>query len=172
MPNAPMSVQACQQMMGAAGAIQGSVNDPSAARPGDEAMSCDQIKAEFLANGGMPLNRGHVAEAQAAGRDFQARTAKVQAEGNALAAEQSAANIAVAPAANLPVVGKAAQAAVDAKNAAEQKAFNEHAQKELAPAYQRFGSATGQVLGDVAGDLQSNPRQGRLVYLAQQKKCH
>jgi hypothetical protein len=49
MPNAPMSYDTCQKMMSSAAAMQGAMNDPAGQRPGDEAMTCDQVKAEIMA---------------------------------------------------------------------------------------------------------------------------
>lgn len=172
MPNAPMSYETCQKMMSSAASMQGAMNDPAGQRPGDEAMSCDQIKAEFMASGGMTMNRSHVAEAQAAASDYQGKSAKVQSEYNALVAQESATNLAASAAGLVPGVGQAAAAAANAKNTAEQKAFSAHAQSELTPATQRLSSSTGTVVGDVAANLQNDPRKARLISLAGQKNCH
>lgn len=171
MPNAPMSVEACRQMMGPAADIQGAMDDPAARRPGDEAMTCDQIKAEYMAQGPTPVDRGHLAAAQSAARNFQAKSAQVQAEGTALAAEQTATNMAAGAAGLVPGVGQAAAMAAQAKNDAEQKAFNEHARQIMAPAEQGMMSSTGTLMGDMAGAMQRNPRQARLMSLAMQKNC-
>ena len=172
MPNAPMSLETCQKMMNSAASMQGAMNDPAGMRPGDEAMSCDQIKAEFMASGGITMNRSHVAEGQAAASDYQSKSAKVQSEYAALVAQESATNVAAGAAGMVPGVGKATQAAADAKNTAEQKAFNAHAQAEMSPAAQRLTSSAGTELSDVAGNLQNDPRKARLISLATQKNCH
>jgi hypothetical protein len=47
MPNAPMSLEACQKMATAQQAYNRAAADPSASHPGDEQMSRDQIKSEM-----------------------------------------------------------------------------------------------------------------------------
>ena len=158
--------------MNSAASMQNSMNDPAGQRPGDEAMSCDQIKAEFLASGGIAMNKSHVAEGQAAASNYQSKSATVQSEYAALVAQESASNLAASAAGFVPGVGQAAQAAADAKNTAEQKAFNAHAQAEMTPATQRLASSTGTVVSDVATNLQNDPRKARLISLATQKNCH
>jgi hypothetical protein len=172
MPNAPMSYETCQKMMNSAASMQGAMNDPAGQRPGDGAMTCDQIKAEFMASGGVPLNRAHVTEAQAAASDYQGKSAKVQSEYSALVAQESATNMAASAAGLVPGVGQATTAAANAKNTAEQKAFSAHAQSELTPATQRLSSSTGTVVSDVAANLQNDPRKARLISLAGKKNCH
>jgi hypothetical protein len=172
MPNAPMSYETCQKMMNSAASMQGAMNDPAGQRPGDEAMSCDQIKAEFMASGGINMNRSHVAEGQAAASDYQQKSAKVQSEYAALVAQESATNMAASAAGMVPGVGRAAQAAADAKNTAEQNAFKAHAQAEMTPAAQRLTSSAGTEVSDVAASLQNDPRKARLISLATQKNCH
>ena len=108
MPNAPMTYESCVQMATAAQSMQNAMNDPAAARPGDAAMSCDQIKAEFAANGGLNIDKQTLANAQAANRTLQPK---------------------------------------------------------------QMGTADAAVTSNVAAQMQSNPRQARLMALAQQKNC-
>jgi hypothetical protein len=171
MPNAPMTLEACLKMVGSAASIQRSMNDPAGMRPGDEAMTCDQIKGELMASGGVPMNRTHVAQAQSAATDLQTRQAQVQKEGQALAAQESATNAAASSLAAVPYAGKAAQAAADAKNTAEQNAFNTQAQKKLAPSERALSGSTATLTSDMAANLQNDPRKARLISLAGKKDC-
>jgi hypothetical protein len=171
MPNAPMSYEACQQMMNSAASMQKSMNDPAGQRPGDEAMACEQIKAE-LQTSGVEVNREHLAQAQTAGADYQAKAAKVQREGKALAAQQAATTVAAAAASAIPVVGNAAASAVVATTMAQQQAFAARSQATLTPAQQALTASTANVMGDTAASMQNNPRQARLMSLAMQKNCH
>jgi hypothetical protein len=172
MPNAPMTYQACMQMIGGAATMQNAMDDPSAQRPGDQAMTCDQIKAEFIANGGLPMNQQDVAQAQAAGADFQAKNTQIQAEAHTLAVQEAVANTAAAATSMVPGVGTAAAAAANAHNTAVNQAFSAHATAVLSPAEQQMTSSTGVVMNDMATSLQKNPRQARLMSLAMQKNCH
>ena len=47
MPNAPMSLEACEKLQGTQQAYNRAASDPSAQRPGDDQMSCAQITAEL-----------------------------------------------------------------------------------------------------------------------------
>ncbi|HEY2357517.1 MAG TPA: hypothetical protein VGH86_08705 [Phenylobacterium sp.] len=172
MPNAPMTLEACLKMTNSATSMQRSMNDPAGMRPGDEAMTCDQIKAELMTSGGIQMNRGHVAQAQSAATDFQTKQAQVQRESQALVAEETATNAAASAAGNVPFAGKAAQAAADAKNTAESNAFNAHAQKTLNPAQQALSGSTATLASDMAANLQNDPRKARLISLAGAKNCH
>jgi hypothetical protein len=120
----------------------------------------------------MTMNQSHVTEAQAATASYQSKTAKLQSEATALAAQEAATNLAASAVSMVPGVGNVAAAAAGAKTAAEQKAFNAHALAEMTPATQRLTSSTGAVVGDMAANLQSDPRKARLVSLAGQKNCH
>jgi hypothetical protein len=171
MPNAPMSFEACRQMMNSAASMESAMKDPAGQRPGDEAMACDQIKAEIMASGGVEMNREHLARAQSAGADYQAKSAKVQREGKALAAEQAATNLAVGAASFVPGVGNVVATAAAAKNMAETQAFSAHAQATLTPAQRALTGSTAVVVGDLAANMQDNPRQARLMSLAMQKNC-
>jgi hypothetical protein len=170
MPNAPMSYDQCMQMAASQQAMQAAQNDPAGVRPGDEAMTCDQIKAEFMAKGGMNVDKTQLAQAQTAGKNFQAKNNQIQAEGQALVARETVTNTAASAAAMTPF-GGAAAAAAQAHNAAEQAAFNAHAQAELNPAEQQMMGANANLIGGISNQLQANPRQARLMSLAQRKNC-
>jgi hypothetical protein len=147
------------------------MNDPAGMRPGDEAMTCDQIKGELLASGGVPMNPAHVAQAQSAATELKTRQAQVQKEGRALAAQESATNASASSLGAVPYAGKAAQAAADAKNTAEQNAFNAQAQRRLAPSERALSGSTAAMTSDMAANLQNDPRKARLISLAGKKDC-
>ena len=173
MPNAGMDRATCEQMNQAATAYRTGANDPAAARPGDEAMTCDDIKAELMQQTYTPPPAEHVASAQAAGRDYMAKSGELQAEANAMAMSSAAENTAASVAAMVnPIAGRAAEAAAAAHQEAEQKALNAKAKAELQPRYHTLMSSTGTLVGDMTPQLQSNPRLARLISLAQEKHCH
>ena len=88
MPNSPMTYDQCIQMAASQQAMQAAQNDPSAMRPGDEAMTCDQIKAEFAANGGLNVDKTQVAQAQTAGQNLIAANNQVEADARAMQARE------------------------------------------------------------------------------------
>lgn len=65
MPNAPMSVEACRAMTGMAAQWGAAEADPSAKRPGDDAMTCDAIFAELQAEAGAGIGDANGARAEA-----------------------------------------------------------------------------------------------------------
>src|SRR5579871_469754 len=171
LPNPPMSYEQCLQMMQAQQQMQAATTDSSAARPGDEAMTCEQIKAEFVANGGLNVNKQEITNGQAAAQDFQAKNAEIQAEAKAMAAKETVTDAAAAAAAYTPL-GGAAAAAAQAQSVADQTALNARAKQELLPAQQRLTSAAVAETSDIAAQIQANPRQARLIGLAERKNCH
>ena len=171
MPNAPMTYDQCMQMAASQSAMQSAQNDPAGMRPGDEAMTCDQIKAEFMANGGLHVDQAQAAQGQAAAKDFQTKNQQIQAEAMAMEARESATAAATTAAAYTPF-GGAAAAAAQAQQQADQAALNAKAQKELVPAQQRMVSSTTSTMSDISAQMQANPRQARLMSLAQEKNCH
>jgi hypothetical protein len=158
--------------MGSAASKQASMNDPSGQRPGDEAMSCDAIKAEIMAQGGVTLNREHVAQARSAARNYQGKQAQVVAEVARAEAAESAMNLAASASNLVPGAGRAADAAAEAASTAINDRLKAHAAATLTPASQEMFSSTATVTGDIASNLQQNPRQARLFSLAMQKNCH
>ena len=163
----------CEQMNQMSATYNAAQTDPNAARPGDEAMSCDQIKAELMQQPWQRPNQQHVAEAQAATRDQMAKTAELQAEGTAMAARESAENVAVSAASVVnPIAGRAAESAVSAQQQAEQAALNAKARAELEPRAQRTMRSMGTLMADTSAQIDENPRAARLMYLSSQKNCH
>ena len=151
MPNSPMTREACEQMKASAMSMQGSMNDPAGMRPGDDDMTCDQIKAELMTQHFSGVSAAHAQEGQAAAKDFQAKNKQIQGEVAAAVVQETA----VSEAAN-----NATNAALDA-----------HAKAVLTPAEQRMMSSTATSMNDVAQGMQSNPRAARLSSLAMRKNC-
>ena len=171
MPNSPMTYDQCIQMAASQQAMQAAQNDPTAMRPGDEAMTCDQIKAEFVANGGLKVDKTQVAQAQTASQNFLTANNQVQAQAQAMEARETATNAAATAAAMTPF-GGAAAAAAQAQNAADEASLNAYAKQKLNPAEQQLMTSNTTMTSDIAGQMQANPRQARLMSLAQQKNCH
>lgn len=164
-----MSQAQCEQQFGGYAAMLDAMNQPGGRRPGDEAMTCDEIVAELRATPAPGVSREHAAEGKAAADDYQARMARLQAEAAAASAAQTGANVAAAAAG--AVVGNAASGAAMASQAATQQAFNAKARAEIDPAVARMQAANVASMGDVTRMMQANPRLGRLVQLAGAKDC-
>ncbi|MDP3660362.1 hypothetical protein [Phenylobacterium sp.] len=171
MPNAPMTQAACEQMMGQAKSMQSAMDDPAGQRPGDAAMTCDQVKAELSTQQNVGVSHEHVAEGQAASADYLSTEKRVKAEGAALSAGQTAVNTGAAALSLVPGVGAAASTAAAASTMAATNAFGQRANAELTPARQRLTSSAAASMGDVARSMQDNPRFATLARLAQEKDC-
>ena len=172
-PNPPMSVEACKQMMAAM--------QPSAAsggeRPGDDAMSCADIAAEMKTMRGVGLSGAQQKENAAAASEYQAILAKQQAQATALGLEATAAVNAAAAAdtateiATGGVVRGKAAAATQAAYQARGEAMGKQMAEERKPSEQRMTAATSASAQTMSQNMQSNPRFSRLVHLAIAKSC-
>jgi Spy/CpxP family protein refolding chaperone len=78
---------------------------------------------------------------------------------------------AAAAAAGMTPFGGAAAAAAQAQSVADQAALNAEAKQKLGPAQQQAMAATTNMTSNIAAQMQANPRQARLVSLAEQKNC-
>jgi hypothetical protein len=164
-----VSVETCKQMMATMQAYQNATSDPSASRPGDDKMTCDQIVAEVKQQQFTKPDQAKVAQAQAANDALMKKTAENQAEGNALAAKQSAENLASTGVDQfLPNSVLAARAKEQQK---EQDALNAKVEKETTPLAERSTAATASLVGDVGQQVASNPRLAKLMQMASAKKC-
>src|SRR5579871_1389252 len=85
-----VSLEACKQMMGVQQSFDAAASDPSASRPGDDKMTCDQIAAEIKQQPFTPPDQAKVTEAQAAATDFKETADKQQKEATALAIKETA----------------------------------------------------------------------------------
>jgi hypothetical protein len=172
-PDAGMDKASCESMNQAASAYYNAQHDPAASRPGDESMSCDDIKAEFMQQPVTAPSQQHVEAAQAAATDYMTKEQQLQAQALAHQQALSAAAMAASAAAMAnPIAGKAADQAVDSASRAVEAADNAQAHAELTPRERRMTSSTAAVVGDMTSQLDSNPRIGRLVELANEKHCH
>jgi hypothetical protein len=177
MPNAPMSLEACEKLQGAQQAYNQSASDPSAQRPGDEQMSCTQITAELKQQQYTAQDKTKVAELDATTREEQkiikkeeAILAKRQAEAQTAIAAATAADTATELATGGLVSGHALRA-VEKTLDAQDKAEKERVIREDLPAYKKMNSATADLGADFGQQLQANPRLGRLMQLADAKHC-
>ncbi len=172
-PNPPISVEACKQMMAAM--------QPSAAsggeRPGDDAMTCADITAEMKTMKGVGLTEAQRKENAAAASEYQAILAKQQAQATALGLEATAAVNAAAAAdtateiATGGVVRGKAAAATQAAYQARGEAMGKQMAEDRKPVEQRVGAATSASTQAMSQNMQSNPRFSRLVQLAIAKNC-
>ena len=176
-PGQVMSTEDCQKMQSAQQAYQQAASDPSAARPGDDQMTCAQITAELKQQQYTTPDKSKVAAAQATAGQQQAlvqreyqNMIKQQAKDQAAVEAASAADTATELATGGLVRGRALQA-VEKEQTAEHDANNQRVLKEAQPIEkQQVGQMAG-FSSDFAQQLQSNPRLARLMQLADSKRC-
>jgi hypothetical protein len=140
----------------------------SAARPGDETMSCDAIIAEMRTLRAGGVSAANAAEAQAAGAAMQDEIDRQNAAAAAQMAAGTAATAAASGAAAAGVPG------VDQALLAGQIAAQAQAQANMArmqPLRDRTANANAAAIADVQASIQANPRFGRLISLAGAKGC-
>jgi hypothetical protein len=169
-PNAPMSPEACRSMIGMAQGVKTSGSDPSAMRPGDETLSCDQITAEMRSVATPMVSAETGAQARAAADAQMAMMQKQQAEQKAFVAGQVAAGVAVGAVGMLPGGGYAAMAAQQAMMA-QQQAFIEKQTQDAAPVRAQSNQAITAATTEMTVGMQQNPRFARLMNLSVQKNC-
>jgi hypothetical protein len=177
MPNAPISLEACQKMASAQQAYVQAAADPSASRPGDEQMSCDQIKSEMRLQQYTAPDKATVATTTAAANKEQGLLSKHMAEANAVMAQEQAKVDAAAAAdratelatAGLVHTNTASAAAVAAQ--ARVKVVGERQAAERRPTEQKLIGGVADLGMDAAQQLSSNPRLARLMQLAQSRGC-
>jgi hypothetical protein len=177
MPNAPISFEACQKMASARQAYDRAAADPSASRPGDEQMSCDQIKSEMRQQQYTAPDKATVATTTAAATNEQALLNKHIAEQNAVMAEEQAkvdAGVAADRATELATGGlvhtNAASAAAQAAQA-RARVVGKRQADERRPTEQKMIGGVADLGVDAAKQLTSNPRLARLMQLAQSRGC-
>ncbi len=177
MPNAPMSVEACEKLQGTQQAYNQSASDPSAQRPGDDQMTCAQITAELKQQQYATQDKTKVAdlgatltEQQKIIKKEEAILAKRQAEAQTAVAVATAADTATELATGGLVSGHALRA-VEKTLDAQDKVAKERVMREDLPATQKMISQTADLGADFGQQLQSNPRLARLMQLADAKRC-
>lgn len=170
MPNAPMSPEACRSMLGMAQGMKTSGSDPSAMRPGDETLSCDQINAEMRSVARPMVSAETGAQARAAADAQMALMQKQQAEQKALIAGQMAVGVGAAALGMVPGGGYAAMAAQQAMMA-QQQAFAEKQAKEAAPVRAQTSQALTATTTEMTQAMRENPRFARLMNMSIEKSC-
>ncbi|MFO1300790.1 MAG: hypothetical protein U1F17_10480 [Burkholderiaceae bacterium] len=177
-PNSPLgNADFCRQMMNSAQQSAASLQDARGARPGDEAMSCQDIAKEMSTMQGIGLSDASRAEGDAASAQYGAvvssQLARLHAQGvagavavTAAAAADLAVQLATAGLVNPHAAQTLQQAALTGS-----KAQGEQMAEERRPAEQRVANAVGKSTREMSEQLQSNPRFARLVSLAMAKGC-
>jgi hypothetical protein len=167
-----MDKATCEAMNQAEASYYAAQHDPAGARPGDDDMTCDRIKAEMMTQPVAAPPPDHVAEAQAAATDFNTKEAAIQAKmATAATALTVAATAASAASLANPIAGRAADAAVEAAREATEKSLNAEAKATVAPAQQKMLTNTATLVGDMMPQLQNNPRLAHLVQMSSEKHC-
>ena len=162
-----VSVEACKQMMAAQQAYTAAASDPSASRPGDDKMTCEQIAAEMKQQPFTAPDQANVTEAQTALDDLQKQIDKDKAEGTALVIKETAEESLASK-----LVPVNAVAAADTKRIrAEQDTLNQKIAKETQPKVELSFNALGGLTEDVTKQIAANPRLARLYQLSTQKHC-
>lgn len=172
MPNAPISVQACQAMMGMGENLTRSAADTSAHRPNDAALTCEQIMAELQTMEGVGVSDATAAQSEAAINEATAVAAKDSGEITAFMAETQALGAAAAGASLLGPVGSyIAGAALSGIVIAKQMALAKKAQANQAAVREKMDPVVIASARDMNESMQSNPRFARLMQLGIQKNC-
>ena len=162
-----VSVEACKQMMAAQQAFTAASSDPSASRPDDNKMTCEQIAAEMKQQPLTAPDHAKVTEAQTSLDDLQQQIDKDKKEGTALVIKETAEESLVSRL--VPV--NAVAAAETKRIQAEQDALNQKLAKETQPKVERSFNALGDLTGEVTKQIGANPRLARLYQLSTQKRC-
>jgi hypothetical protein len=177
MPNAPISLEACQKMAAAQQTYTRAASDPSAARAGDEQMSCEQIKAEMRQQQISAPDKAKATELTAAATKQQGMLSRHIAEQQAaMAQEQVKVDAAVAAdqatamaTGGLVRTNTATAAAMAAQNRA--RVLGERQAAERRPTEQKLIGGVADMGVDAAQQLASNPRLAHLLQLAQARGC-
>ncbi|MBN8481485.1 MAG: hypothetical protein J0L88_07855 [Xanthomonadales bacterium] len=164
-PNPPMSVADCEAMKASQGALIGAVAAPGGERPGDEAMTCEQIIAEMRSSNFAGISVDTAEESKAAGEELQSTVERRNEMAQAMATRQTAATAAASLGPN------AVQGAVAAANSAEQQALARDAMRDMQGARARAMAANAASALELAASLQANPRFARLMQLVMAKNC-
>jgi hypothetical protein len=140
----------------------------SAARPGDEQMSCEAIIAEMRTLQVSGVSAQNAAEAQAAG---QALRSEMDRQQTAAAGQMAAGTAATAAASAAAAAGaQGANQALLANQVAAQAQAQANAAR-MAPMRDRATAANAAAMTDLMASIQSNPRFGRLIGLAGARGC-
>ena len=169
-PNAPMTPEACRSMIGMAQGMKTSGSDPSAMRPGDETMSCDQINAEMRSVATPMVSAETGAQARVAADAQMALMQKQQAETQGFVAGQMAMGVGAAALGMVPGGGYAAMAAQQAMMA-QQQAFAQKQAADAAPVRAQTSQALTATTTEMTQGMRENPRFARLMSLSVERSC-
>ena len=169
-PNAPMSPEACRSMMMMQQSMKAASSDPSAMRPGDENMTCEQITAEMKQVGGPMVSQETAAQARTAADAQLALMEKQNAEAKALMAQQMAVGIGAGALGMVPGGGIAASA-IAAGQQAQAQSFAQRQQAEAAPVYAQTSRSITATTTEMGQSMQNNPRFARLMQMTVDKNC-
>ncbi len=164
-PNPPMSVADCEAMKASQAALTGAVATPGGERPGDDAMTCEQIVDEMRSSNFAGVSVDTSEESKAACEELQTTVDRRNEMAQAMAARQAAATAAASLGPN------AVQGAVAAANSAEQQALARDAMRDVHGARGRATAAIAASSLELAASLQANPRFARLMQLVMAKNC-
>jgi hypothetical protein len=166
LPNAPMTVQTCEQRMAVHLEMMSALETPGGARPDDERMTCEAIAAELRTLKVSGVSAANTAEGQAAGQAAMSIMQRAMAEGMGLMAGQTARSAAAAA-----VPGNAAGHAAAMANQAEQKALQDRTAGQMGPARERMEIANTNATADLVRAMRANPRFARLLKLGGERNC-
>lgn len=166
MPNAPMTVQTCEQRMAVHQDLMDALEAPGGARPGDERMTCEAIAAEMRTLKVNGVSAANAAEGEAAARDARSIMQRAMTEGMGMMGGQTARTAAAAA-----VPGNAAGHAAAMANQAEQKALQDRTAAQMGPARERLDAATTRSTAELVKAMRANPRFARLLKLGGERNC-
>jgi len=169
-PNAPMSPEACRSMMAMQQSMRAASQDPSAVRPGDETMTCEQITAEMVAVAQPMVSPETAAQAKASAEAQLALRQKQDAEAKAFVARQMAVTMGAGALGMVPGGGIAASA-IAAGQQTQAEAFAKRQQAEAAPVYAQSSRSITATTTEMGQAMQSNPRFARLMQMTVDKNC-
>lgn len=166
MPNAPMTLETCEQRMGVQFELMNALETPGGERRGDEAMTCDAIAAEIRTLNVSGVSAENAAAGEAAGQNVIAIMNRAMGEAAGMMTTQTARSAAAAT-----VPGNVAGNTAAAANMTEQRALQERTAAQLGPARDRLEAANTNSMRDLANAMRGNPRFARLVKLGMARNC-
>jgi hypothetical protein len=169
MPNAPISAEACKAMLGMGTRLQSDAADPSARRPGDEAMTCATIFAELKTLADVGISETSTAKAEAAVAGGTAMVTRQTAQLTAFIVETYALGlVAGAVGAYTPnFVGAALAAAWQARAMGLGATIAADQASLRAP----LSEAMLANVGELGESMRANPRFARLMQMGAGKDC-
>ncbi|MBS0380007.1 MAG: hypothetical protein JSS29_16120 [Proteobacteria bacterium] len=177
MPGSVFTQDTCEKMKASQQTYAAAAADPRAQRPGDEAMSCQQIFAEMKQQPLQPVTAEQRQKAAATGQALQEATGRAVKAAHQEAVEDQAVVAAASSADNATELATAGMVRGHALQTAEKgiearhKAVNEEVTRENTPAAQQQMAFLGDTAAQGMSEFNSNPRLARLMQLAQTRGC-